>query len=310
MQPLVTSIRDVISVKGGLLRILGNNLQSSNTIQINIGGTVVTREFNAIDDQLDVQIPTLPSYGKLDVFVVIEGHTTDTVQAHIISDIKDIVFPCPVNFSAANYHDNIPRLLPKGQALKYRNGDSNISKFFRASADEQGRFNELVCTLFKELTALTTTELMDEWWAEYGLPGGCGDPNTELTVDMRRDMLLTKLNAQGGQTPQYYIYLASLLGYDISIIEYVITYEYPVLQCGNPMCGSVLFCLEPYFEWGVVVNGGEIGDDLICMLETYKPYHTKIRYSSTAPSADSLWVDDEGNYIIEDTDSRVIIKED
>lgn len=190
-----------------------------------------------------------------------------------------------------HYRDQLRRLLPPG--LIWPDSRSNLSSLFLALAPALSNVHNRLLELIEEVDPRTSTELVDEWIRALGLP----DPCLELppTLQERRDLIVEKLASGGGQDRQFYIDLATRLGYAITITEF------KPFECNKGVCGDQVGGQDSdRFYWRVTVadpritwfRAGEsrIGDrlgliaraeDLECILEFAKPAHSRLIFSYT-----------------------------
>ncbi len=138
-------------------------------------------------------------------------------------------------------------------------------------------------------TAITVS--LDDWEAELGLPDGC--TGNTLTFDGRKAVVRSRIVAQGGASPAYFVCVARAAGYDIEIEEYE-----PFI-CGESRCGDRRWRIgHPNMRvfWSVRIGevdltwfragSGQAGidphvriaaaTDLRCILRRIKPVHTEI----------------------------------
>jgi uncharacterized protein YmfQ (DUF2313 family) len=153
-----------------------------------------------------------------------------------------------------------------------------------------------------------TVELLDDWERNWGLPDPCFFGKQQSLEDRRR-ILMLKMTLLGAQSRDFFTEVAKWLGYDITITEF------SPYMCGVSMVGDTtqqeieagghppdmrwqLGPEEIRFYWTIHVGdvtltwfrvgagGGEVGvdphliigmpEDLLCILERWKPAHTQI----------------------------------
>ena len=121
--------------------------------------------------------------------------------------------------TAEDYKGLLQALLPPGQlwdALREPGG--LFDDLSAALAEEFARVDGRAAALVGETDPRSTSELLTEWEAFAGLPDPCvGDPDNTA---QRREALLARLTAVGGQSPQYFIDMAAALGYTVTITEF------------------------------------------------------------------------------------------
>lgn len=122
-----------------------------------------------------------------------------------------------MGIKAEQYRLALQALLPPGRAWT-RESEAELTGLLDALAAEFGRIDDRVTSLLDEADPRTTKEMLTDWERVAGLPDPClGTPETNA---MRREVLMAKLVAQGGQSRKYFIDLAASLGYTIQIQEY------------------------------------------------------------------------------------------
>jgi uncharacterized protein YmfQ (DUF2313 family) len=120
-------------------------------------------------------------------------------------------------YTGEDYTQVLADLLPVGVAWP-REPDSTLMRTMSGLADEFARVHERDCDLLAEAYPGTAIETITDWERVCGLPDPCTGPLE--TLQERREAVLAKLAARGGQSRQYYIDLAANLGYDITIKEF------------------------------------------------------------------------------------------
>lgn len=209
-----------------------------------------------------------------------------------------------------DYAAALADLLPRGPAwprdewstlMHLVNGLANIFGYVDGRAAD---------FLEREVDPRTTFEMLDSWETAWGLPDPCF-PKTS-TLDQRRAILVMKITLLGAQDRNFFIGIGKWLGYDIGITEYS-PFMCGVSQCGdtrgmkywNDTPGHHPEILDYFwqvgsedmrFYWTVHVanmrlmwfraTSGELGvdhhlemempDDLICLLQRWKPAHTEV----------------------------------
>jgi len=169
-----------------------------------------------------------------------------------------------VRRSGDDYFFGLANLLPEGLAwprhigsltMKVTKGLANIWGFVDARAAD---------LLEQESDPRTTIELLPDWERNWGLPDECFPPT--LTIDERQRALVQRMTIQGGQSREFFIDVASQLGYSISITEFR-PFVVGIDRCGDDR----LYGVEPppmHNEWGQLildvwgnpVSNGELSD--------------------------------------------------
>lgn len=190
--------------------------------------------------------------------------------------------------TAEQYLAELQALLPPGAAWP-READATLTLTLLALADELARIDARAEVLLDEADPRTTLELLADWERVAGLPDPC--VVVEQSTAQRRTGLVSRLTARGGQSRQFYIDLASALGYVITITEF------------NPHdvdddVDEPLYGNDWQFAWQVNAPGTQLGeftvdetvDDglgwfgnerLECVLKRSKPAHTSVLFEYT-----------------------------
>ena len=141
--------------------------------------------------------------------------------------------------------------------------------------------------LIDEADPRSTSELLSDWERVLGLPDSCAG-SAAVTVSQRRNRVLDKLRKVRGQSRQFYLNLASYLGYGgVSITEFrPATCADP---CDLPVCGE-----DWRFTWqmntanALAIYEMRVGDpcdsplrswsssELQCRLNKLKPTNTVV----------------------------------
>ena len=134
-----------------------------------------------------------------------------------------------------------------------------------------------------------TTLLLTEFEADWGLPDPCSVASA--STDQRRASLLAKMASQGGQSRAYYIAVAALLGFAVTITEFK-TFDLGVSSWGDPLAGpgwqfvwqvNAPTITVSYFELGESSWGDAfwtVGNtELECRIRAIAPAHTLVIFS-------------------------------
>lgn len=171
--------------------------------------------------------------------------------------------------------DLIAALLPRGPLWSLLN--AGTLGMVKGLAGEALRFHNRLVELMLEAYPATTTELLDEWESDYGLPFGADAPTT--TAD-RQAALAGRVAARGGQDPHYYVALARAVLGDPEADVQVENWPY-----GKPFRTNISAVGEPLngqgaiFYWRVTLPVGTSAEALstiTALLEAYKPGHTVV----------------------------------
>jgi uncharacterized protein YmfQ (DUF2313 family) len=123
-----------------------------------------------------------------------------------------------VTRTGEEYADAFQRLLPLGQAWP-RGEDSVLMKVVRGLTRIWGDFEIRASKLLEmESDPRQTIELLPDWERNWGLPDPCyAEPQS---IAERQLALVMRMTLEGGQSRQFFIDVAAMLGYTITITEY------------------------------------------------------------------------------------------
>lgn len=179
-------------------------------------------------------------------------------------------------------------LLPSGAAWPRAPG-AVLTRVLEAWATGFARAHARLEDLHDEADPRATHDLLPDWERVCGLPDAC-TASTATTVQERRQAVVTKLTAGGGQSIAYFQGIAASLGYATTVTEY------RPFVCGASRCGDLLngghatrhhwkvHVAGPRytpFRAGVSQCGDRLGkisraEDLECRLTRLKPAHTHL----------------------------------
>jgi uncharacterized protein YmfQ (DUF2313 family) len=135
-------------------------------------------------------------------------------------------------FTDEAFHQALLRLLPRGRAWR-RDPLAIMSGTMAGLAPTYTRNSQAAAQLIIDARPDTTVNLLEEWEASLGLPDPCTAPNP--TLAQRQAAVRAKWAERGALDKDYYIDLANILGYSITITEFhQMTVGMPV---GSPMYG-------------------------------------------------------------------------
>jgi len=190
--------------------------------------------------------------------------------------------------TAAEYREQLKALLPPGIAFPREPG-TRLEDLLDGMAQELARIDARGERLIIEANPLSTRELLADWERVAGLPDNCTG-TLETTLQGRRNALISKLTATGGQSPAYFIEVARALGYEVNISEFR-PFRAGLSQAGDPLTSGdwvhtwrlnthettvIAFRAglsaagEPLRTWG--------NDTLECKIDQLKPAHTIVLY--------------------------------
>lgn len=117
-----------------------------------------------------------------------------------------------------DYAEAMQALLPQGQAWP-RGEETVLMRVLRGLCRIWGDFEIRASKLLEmESDPRSTIELLPDWERNWGLPDPCYQE--PLTIAERQLALVMRMTMEGGQSRQFFIDLAAMIGYTITITEY------------------------------------------------------------------------------------------
>ncbi len=244
-----------------------------------LGGTVRVPE---LDGALGEVLQRLVTAG-LEVelrYEISESVAVDHVIGGLNISINDLVTPDHLivlrvsGEDPAAYADQYASLLPPGALAT--ESDSTLNRLWLGVTTEMRRADGRTLNLMSEALPSQTDEMLDDWESEYGLP----DPCVQLaqTDEQRRAALTARITGVGGQTPGYFIDLASRMGFPISIVEE------QAFQVGRDGAGDGIGSDEWSFAWSTYIQRATSDSErelLECVFNELKPAHTVVQFFYT-----------------------------
>lgn len=204
------------------------------------------------------------------------------------------------------YGNLLKNLLPPGAAFPREPG-TDLEKVLLGIAAELSRLESRADTLAIEVNPLDTIELLPDWERAAGLPDKCAG-TLEETLQGRRNALIAKLNATGGQSIEYFIAIAAQLGYVITI-ETFRPFQVGISKVGDALTnGGWLYAWRIHapeqsiitFKVGLSKVGEALrtwgNDTLECKIRQLAPAHTVPIFAYDSSSLDLLF--DSGTYLL------------
>jgi uncharacterized protein YmfQ (DUF2313 family) len=123
-----------------------------------------------------------------------------------------------VTRTGEDYAEAMQALLPQGQAWP-RNNESVLMRVVRGLTRIWGDFELRASQLLEqESDPRLTIELLPDWERNWGLPDPCyKEPQT---IYERQLALVMRMTLEGSQSREFFINIAAMIGYHISITEY------------------------------------------------------------------------------------------
>jgi len=205
--------------------------------------------------------------------------------------------------SALEYLELFKSLLPKGKAWTRAIG-SNIYNLFYGFSEELSRIESRAEDLASERDTRYATELLIDHETDLGLPDACSRSNT--TIQERQEIVHARLTSLGRQDKQYFIDLAAVLGWTITVRE-----NWP-FKCGASASGDACGPYYNIFYWTIAIDitsksliqfksgQSQSGDSILkiptvenleCTMLRYKPAHTHLDFEYIGPGFSNAFDD-------------------
>ena len=211
-----------------------------------------------------------------------------------------------VRRTAADYVHAFVNLLPHGLAWPRKPG-TVLMKTCKGLAEYYGFVDSRAADLLeRESDPRLTVELLPEWERAWGLPDPCFS-HLPLTIQERHRILMLKMTLLGAQSRDWFKYVSTWLGYNLTITEYA-PFMCGVSRCGDTSAEEIaagghapnmrwyVGMPEQRFFWTVHVDNARLtwfragagvcgvdhlltiglAVDLECMLRRWKPAHTEL----------------------------------
>ena len=122
--------------------------------------------------------------------------------------------------SASEYVGMLKELLPHGPAWPRGDSTSLYALMFEVWGAELARVDARARTLVTEDDPRFAVETFQEWLDEWGLPDDCIKAWSDANDSTLRKLLLWKIQTVGSQNWQFFVDLAAMFGYVITIDEF------------------------------------------------------------------------------------------
>jgi uncharacterized protein YmfQ (DUF2313 family) len=121
--------------------------------------------------------------------------------------------------SGSDYTDAFLSMLPQGQAWPKHAPGSAMVMGITGLCDYWGFVDGRAADLLEiESDPRTTVELLPDWERNWGLPDPCY--TAPQTIGQRQLALVMRMTMQGQQSREFFIGVAAMIGYTITITEY------------------------------------------------------------------------------------------
>lgn len=191
--------------------------------------------------------------------------------------------------SATEYASQLGQLLPQGAAWPREEG-TVLAALLEALAQDPARLDAAMHALVTEADPAQALLLLPEWERMCGLPDECSQPGETLAE--RRAAVVSKLTAQGGQTPEFFSELATLLSGAVCTVREYRPFRVGMSAVGDPLSnGDWVFAFtvqapqvpvrsfavgrsavgEPLRKWG--------NERLECTIRRLAPAHSIVTFT-------------------------------
>lgn len=221
--------------------------------------------------------------------------------------------------TGTDYLHQLQALLPVGPAWTREPG-AVLTGLLDGQAVELARAHNRLVDLVDEGDPQTTVELLEDWERVVGLPDCC--IGIASTIEARRALVLGRLTARGGQSAAYYQAICAAAGWEIAVADYrhfvadeaeagdmVLDGDGEEFVAGDSAVGDSLGLFDWWHRWRVAADpsvstwfeaDASVAGDAIdwldnpvvrCLLERFKPEHTRIAYAWTPRDDAALFPD-------------------
>lgn len=191
-------------------------------------------------------------------------------------------------YPVESYAQALQSLIPIGLAWP-RDPEAVQGAVLRALASSYQRSDSEALSLLRGGFPPTATILLPEWEKSLGLPDDCSIGEVD-SIPKRQAAVVSKLVSTGGQSKHYFIGIAKILGYDITIKEFRQA-RAGLSVCGDSLNGEdwpfvwmvesdittmsfsragISYCGDPLRSWG--------NKQLECRFNMLSPSHTIVKF--------------------------------
>lgn len=168
--------------------------------------------------------------------------------------------------TADDYKDTMIQLSPTGVLWPTEDSTTWV-KLLEALAQEYARTDSSSVEFVQESFPDTTSTLLPNWERMLGLPDVFSDP--DATIDERRNTVIAKMQARGGQSADYLSSVIDALGY-VNSIQECTPFAADISQTGD-----YLFDESWMYYFIVTVQGPVPDQDLFeARVRSLQPAHT------------------------------------
>lgn len=215
--------------------------------------------------------------------------------------------------TGADYGRQLGQLLPPGPAWTSE-PDSQLQRLLRAFGESFARVHARADDLDRETNPALAHEILERWEAVLGLPDKCSGA-LEATLQGRRNAVVAKLFATGGQSVQFFQGVGLSLGFDVTISEF------RPFRAGRSAAGDPLTNGDWVYAWrlnapettvvtfraGLSVAGEPLqawgNDTLECKINQLKPAQSLVLVGYGATEAEGAFMASDAlfyaaNYVI------------
>lgn len=170
----------------------------------------------------------------------------------------------PITEIYNKFYAALLKLLPRGKAWE----GQNIKNLMKAIALEIKTVHEDLEDLHREMFPESSYDSVPDFEYMLGLPEYGQD--LPATISERRQNILAKLRAQGGQTPEYFVEILESFGHSGTVTD-----DYIPFTVGKSSAGDSLYGYTWAFAFLVSITDTSASDPIMeYMINKYKPAHT------------------------------------
>lgn len=120
---------------------------------------------------------------------------------------------------STDYESQMEALLPRGPIWRRSRG-STLDAVIYSAAREFARVDARLASVLDEADPRTSTEMLTEWFTDWGVPSDCIKAIANPTLEMMRQELIAKITSNQGLTADFFEGLAGVLGYDAAVTTF------------------------------------------------------------------------------------------
>ena len=179
-------------------------------------------------------------------------------------------------YAPADYLQAFQSLMPRGAAWP-RDAGAIQTLMLGALALTWYRINRDASALLDDAFPGQSVQLLPEWESSLGLPDPCAGP--AQTIQGRQAQVLTRFIGAAGQSKAFFIQLAALLGFQVTITQFTGANWY--IWRVNAHNTNVVYFRADVSQIGEPLQAVNNSDVLECVFQALKPAHTVVEFAYT-----------------------------